>query len=107
MLENALYSILSPEGFSSILWKDSSRAAEAAELMRMTASEIREMGLIDDVLPEPEGGAQAGDGGAFAGEIKKYLVNSVKELMAEPLETLLGKRYAKLRSFGQDAVVGK
>ena len=53
------------------------------------------------------GGAQAGDGGAFAGEIKKYLVNSVKELMAEPLETLLGKRYAKLRSFGQDAVVGK
>ena len=65
------------------------------------------MGLIDDVLPEPEGGAQAGDGGAFAGEIKKYLVNSVKELMAEPLETLLGKRYAKLRSFGQDAVVGK
>lgn len=107
MLENALYSILSPEGFSSILWKDSSRAAEAAELMRMTASEIREMGLIDDVLPEPEGGAQAGDGGAFAGEIKKHLVQSVKELLAEPLENLLEKRYAKLRSFGQNAVVEK
>ena len=107
MLENALYSILSPEGFSSILWKDSSRAAEAAELMRMTASEIQEMGLIDDVIPEPEGGAQAEDGGKFAAEIKKYLIRNVNELMVEPIGSLLEKRYAKLRSFGQNAVVTK
>ena len=107
MLENALYSILSPEGFSSILWKDSSRAAEAAELMRMTASEIQEMGLIDDVIPEPEGGAQAEDGGKFAAEIKKSLIRNVNELMVEPIGSLLEKRYAKLRSFGQNAVVTK
>ncbi len=107
MLENALYSILSPEGFSSILWKDSSRAAEAAELMRMTAGEIKEMGLVDDVLPEPEGGAQAEDRGAFAKEIKQYLVGCLKELQQEPIESLLEKRYAKIRSFGQGAVKHK
>ncbi|MEA4853406.1 MAG: acetyl-CoA carboxylase carboxyltransferase subunit alpha [Christensenella sp.] len=104
MLENALYSILSPEGFSSILWKDSSRAAEAAELMRMTAPEIKEMGLIDDVLPEPPGGARSDDGGTYAREIKDYLQKTIKELMQEPLERLLDERYAKLRSFGQDCI---
>ncbi|WP_066646217.1 acetyl-CoA carboxylase carboxyltransferase subunit alpha [Christensenella timonensis] len=104
MLENALYSILSPEGFSSILWKDSSRAAEAAELMRMTAAEIKEMGLIDDVLSEPEGGAQSGDNGKFAKVIKQYLVDSIKELQKEPIDQLLQKRYDKIRSFGQDAI---
>ena len=105
MLENALYSILSPEGFSSILWKDSSRAAEAAELMRMTAAEIKEMGLVDDVLKEPEGGAQSDDNGAYAKEIKKYLSGTLKELMGEELNALLEKRYEKIRSFGQDSVV--
>jgi acetyl-CoA carboxylase carboxyl transferase subunit alpha len=104
MLENALYSILSPEGFSSILWKDASRAAEAAEFMKMTAAEIKEMNLIDDILPEPPNGAQADDKGEFAQQIKQYLVRNVRELMAEPIDVLLEKRYAKIRSFGQDAI---
>lgn len=104
MLENSLYSILSPEGFSSILWKDSSRAAEAAELMRMTAGEIKEMGLVDDVLPEPAGGAQADDNGKFAKVIGQYLADTIKELQKEPIDKLLTKRYEKIRSFGQDAV---
>lgn len=105
MLENALYSILSPEGFSSILWKDSSRAAEAAELMRMTATEIKDMGIVDDVLSEPEGGAQSDDRGGYAKEIKKYLSTALKELMSEDIDTLLNKRYEKIRSFGQESVV--
>ncbi|WP_302760090.1 acetyl-CoA carboxylase carboxyltransferase subunit alpha [Christensenella hongkongensis] len=104
MLENAVYSILSPEGFSSILWKDSSRAAEAAELMRMTAAEVKELGFIDDVIPEPEGGAQTDDKGKFARIVKKYLADAVRELQKEPIDKLLEKRYEKIRSFGQDAV---
>lgn len=107
MLENSLYSILSPEGFSSILWKDASRAAEAAELMRITAGEVKELGLIDDVLPEPEGGAQADDKGVFAKQIKQYLIDNLKELMKEPVDKLLEKRFNKIREFGQDAVVKK
>lgn len=105
MLENALYSILSPEGFSSILWKDSSRAAEAAELMRMTADEIKKMGFVDDVLKEPEDGAQSDDHGEYAKVIKKYLAQSVRELMSEDTNALLEKRYEKIRSFGQDSIV--
>ena len=59
MLENAVYSILSPEGFASILWKDAGRSGEAAELMRMTAADLLELGVADEVIPEPEGGAHS------------------------------------------------
>ena len=57
MLENAVYSILSPEGYASILWKDSSRSEEAAEMMKLTAQDLKEFGVIDDIIPEPIGGA--------------------------------------------------
>jgi acetyl-CoA carboxylase carboxyl transferase alpha subunit len=57
MLENAVYSVLSPEGFASILWKDSSRSAEACELMKLTAQDLQEFGVIDGIIPEPLGGA--------------------------------------------------
>ncbi len=107
MMENAVYSILSPEGFSSILWKDSSRAAEAAELMRMTAGEVKAMGLIDTVIKEPEGGAKTDDGGAAAQNVKKYIVKSLGEVSALPVEKLLEERYARLRAFGQEYVSGK
>ena len=58
ILENAVYSILSPEGFASILWKDAGRSEEAAELMKLTAADLKELGVADQVIPEPEGGAQ-------------------------------------------------
>jgi len=58
MLENAIYSILSPEGFSSILWKDSSKAPEAAEVMKITAKDLKGLNIIDKIIKEPEGGAQ-------------------------------------------------
>ncbi len=104
MLENSVYSILSPEGFSSILWKDSSRAEEAAQLMRMTATEVHKMGLIDTVIKEPAGGAMANDDGKAANNVKKYIVASLKEVSAQSLDVLLEKRYKRLRAFGQEYI---
>ena len=71
MAENAVYSILSPEGFASILWKDSSRAAEAAELMKMTAPELYQMGVVDKLLPEKETGGI--EGPRFKKEVLAFL----------------------------------
>ena len=106
MLENSVYSILSPEGFSSILWKDSSRAEEAAALMRMTADEVHEMGLIDDVIEEPGVGARADDEGRFAQKVENYIIRCLDELTQMPMDKLLEQRYAKLRSFGQNYIEG-
>lgn len=101
MLENAVYSILSPEGFSSILWRDASRAEEAATLMKMTAREVKALGLIDDVIDEPREGAMSDDGGAFAEKVGQYLTASLREVSAKPLDRLLDERYEKIRAFGQ------
>ena len=73
--------------------------------MRMTAAEVRDMGLVDDVIAEPEGGAQSDDGGKFAETIKAYLADSLRGLMAVPADELVRSRYAKIRSFGQDSIV--
>lgn len=104
MLENSVYSILSPEGFAAILWKDASRAPEAAELMRMPAPEVHAMGLVEDVIPEPAGGAKADDGGAFAQTVKEYLVSTLATLRNMPVDELVQARYDKLRAFGQNYV---
>lgn len=104
MLENSVYSILSPEGFAAILWKDASRAPEAAELMRMPAPEVHAMGLVDDVIPEPTDGAKADDEGAFAQIVKEYLVNTLRALREIPIDELVQARYAKFRAFGQNYV---
>lgn len=104
MLQNSVYSILSPEGFASILWKDASRAPEAAQLMRMAAPEVHAMGLVDDVIPEPAGGASASDGGEFAKTVEQYLIRTLEELSASPMESLISTRYDKFRAFGQDYV---
>ena len=91
MLENAVYAILSPEGFASILWKDASRSAEACEMMQLTAPDLLRLGVIDDIIPEPEGGAHTApfgaapsrplppppSGGAFQGERRRLLPPAV------------------------------
>ncbi len=105
MLENSVYSILSPEGFSSILWKDSSRAEEAASLMRMTADQVHKMGLIDDVIAEPRTGATTEDEGMFARYVGEYIENSLKELAKKTTTKLLDDRYKKLRAFGQEYII--
>ena len=94
MLEHSMYAILSPEGFASILWKDGSRATEAAELMKITAGELYNMGVIDKVIPEH---------GYFSSEIvemiKTNLISELEELSQLPLEQLLGNRYQRFRKF--------
>ena len=96
MLENAIYSILSPEGFASILYKDSSKAKEAAEDMKATAEDLKEFGVIDEIIEEPEGGAQE-DFKNVAENIRKYLIRNLEELRKLDVEELLEKRYKKFR----------
>lgn len=100
MLENAVYSILSPEGFASILWKDASRAKEAAEIMKITAKDLKEYEIIDKVLKEPAGGAHK-DVDKMSALIKKELIESFNTLKKQPLEELVEKRYNKFRAMGK------
>lgn len=99
MLENAVYSILSPEGFASILWKDSSRAREASEIMKITAKDLKDYGIIDKVINEPEGGAHK-DVGLVSSYIKSELTVTLLKLNNKCIEQLLDNRYNKYRSIG-------
>ena len=97
MLENAVYSILSPEGYASILWKDSSRAEEAAEKMKLTAKDLLELGVIDEVLKEPNGNAKT-DIEKMSETIKKRVIAITKELKKISVDELIEKRYQKFRA---------
>ena len=99
MLENAIFSILSPEGFASILWKDSSKAKEASEVMKLTANDLFELKIIDKVIKEPLGGINKSHHEIIE-ELKGYLDDSLKELSQFKSKTLLDKRYEKFRSIG-------
>ncbi|MFC3932392.1 acetyl-CoA carboxylase carboxyl transferase subunit alpha [Streptococcus dentapri] len=94
MLEHTIYAILSPEGFASILWKDGSRATEAAELMKLTAGELYNMDIVDKVIPEH---------GYFSSEIiammKENLIEELDNLSQLPLEELLENRYQRFRKY--------
>lgn len=97
-LENAVYSILSPEGFASILLKDSSKAQEVAEVMGITSYDLLEKGVIEKIIKEPEGGAQK-DVEKVALSIKKSLVEEVNILQSKSKEQLLEERYKRFRQF--------
>lgn len=97
MLKNSIYSILSPEGFASILWKDVSRAKEAAEIMKLTAEDLLNYHIIDDIIEEPEAGAQE-DPLACAVNIKNYIFKSLDELKKYPLDDIVNNRYKKFRN---------
>ncbi len=99
MLENAVYSILSPEGFASILYKDSSKSSEAAEKMKITASDLKEMNIIDEIISEPEGGAQ-NDINKVANSIKQYLIENLEILKKINKNDLINARYEKFRKIG-------
>lgn len=96
MLENAVYSVLSPEGFASILWKDAKKSREACEVMKMTAQDLFQSGMADKIVPEPAGGIQKDPQSVFA-VLKKELYQEVKRLSAIPKEELLEQRYRKYR----------
>lgn len=99
MLENAVYSILSPEGFASILYKDASKAPEAAEKMKITASDLKKMNIIDTIISEPEGGAQ-NDLTYVANQIKEALIKDLETLNKMSKEELQNDRYTKFRKIG-------
>jgi len=99
MLENAIYSVLSPEGFATILWKDSTKASHAAELMKITAKELKEFGIIDKSIKEPLGGAHK-DLKETAWNMKSAIETELKELMEMNTEMLLNQRYDKFRNIG-------
>ncbi len=100
MLENAIYSVISPEGCASIMWKDSNKKQQAAAALRYTAGDVKRMGCVDDVIPEPEGGTHTDP--AFAMQlVGERLARHFAELSAEPLDDLLAKRYEKIRNLAQ------
>jgi acetyl-CoA carboxylase carboxyl transferase alpha subunit/acetyl-CoA carboxylase carboxyl transferase beta subunit len=98
MLENAVYSVLSPEGFASILWKDSKRAAEASEIMQMTAPELLERGLIDGIIEEPEGGIQKDPASCYS-RMTEAIGSFLSDIGGADADELTERRYQKYRSF--------
>jgi len=99
ILENAIYSILSPEGFASILWKDSTRANEAAQIMKLTAPDLLELGVVDEIIAEAEGGMQ-NDPAMTTARIKEMLIAELAALSVTDKAVLLDARYARFRRFG-------
>lgn len=100
MLENSVYSVISPEGCASIMWRDSSKAELAAEALKITASDLLEMKLIDEIVPEPDGGAHT-DHQAAAKMLEPVLARSLAGLSQLPPERLIEQRYQKFRQMGQ------
>jgi acetyl-CoA carboxylase carboxyl transferase subunit alpha len=100
MLENSIYSVISPEGCAAILWKDSTKADRAAEGLRLTAQHLFEEGIVDKIIPEPEGGAHND-----YDQTARYLDSALSERLAEAVscsaEDRLSRRYKKLRGFGR------
>ncbi len=99
MMENAVYSVISPEGCAGILWRDGSKAAEAAEALKITAPALKKLGAVDVVVKEPAGGAQ-NDRKSACEAVKKAVLDALKSLRKLSKEELVEKRYAKLRSMG-------
>ncbi|MEG3069680.1 MAG: acetyl-CoA carboxylase carboxyltransferase subunit alpha [Candidatus Syntrophopropionicum ammoniitolerans] len=99
MQEHSIYSVITPEGYASILWKDSSQAREAAEAIRIIARDIQELGVADKIIPEPLGGAHK-DQEAAAEMLDEVLAETLDELVGIKLEDLLSQRYEKFRSIG-------
>lgn len=99
MLENTIYSVISPEGLSSILWKDSTKAVEAAKIMKLRAKDLLDLCVIDNIIDEPLGGAQR-DIEAVSNKLKKYIVNELITLSYKSKDELLDDRYDRLRSIG-------
>ena len=98
MLQNAVYSVISPEGCASILWRDGHKAAEAAEALKITSDSLLGLGIIDAVIPE--GGASKPDKAKIAANVKAAVAAALSELIALPVDELVDKRYAKIMALG-------
>ena len=99
MLENAVYSVISPEGCAGILWRDGAQAPAAAEALKITAADLKRLGAVDEIVPEPAGGAQK-DHAKTAAAVKKAVLAALAELADVPADDLVAARYAKFRAMG-------
>lgn len=99
IMENAYYSVISPEGCAAILWKHRSHAPEAAEALKLTATHLKELGLVDGIVTEPQGGAHH-DHAAAAEMLKKAIVENLDELAGQNTAKMLAARYDKFRAMG-------
>ena len=99
MLENAYYSVISPEGCAAILWKHRKHAPEAAAALKLTADDLQELGLVDGVIPEPLGGAHR-DPIAMSETLTSTIASAIESLSKIPIKKLLEERYAKFRGMG-------
>jgi acetyl-CoA carboxylase carboxyl transferase subunit alpha len=100
MMENAVYSVISPEGCAGILWRDGTKAPEAAEALKITAPDLKAIGAIDEIVKEPAGGAQKNHAAAAAA-VKKAVLAALASLADVPVDELLATRYAKLGAMGR------
>jgi len=99
VLQNAYYSVISPEGCAGILWKGAQHAEKAATALKFTSENLLKMGIVDDVIQEPLGGAHR-DHHSMAANLRSYLIKNLKTLSSLPLEELLDARYKKFRKMG-------
>src|SRR5436309_1194300 len=99
ILENAYYSVISPEACSAILWRDRKHAPEAAEALKLTAHDLMRLGVVDEIVPEPEGGAHH-DYAVASANLGNALRKNLEKLLGTPTEQLLKKRYKKFRALG-------
>ena len=102
ILENAYYSVISPEACSAILWRDRRHAAEAAEALKLTAEDLLKLGVVDEIIPEPEGGAHR-DHDLAAANLGSALRQNLQRVTETPIEQVLKKRYEKFRGLGNFA----
>jgi acetyl-CoA carboxylase carboxyl transferase subunit alpha len=100
MLQYSTYSVISPEGCASILWRSADKAAEAAQAMGITAESLNSQGLVDEIVPEPLGGAHR-EMDAMAKTLQSALISATNAICAIPLERLLEQRYNRLMNYGE------
>jgi acetyl-CoA carboxylase carboxyl transferase subunit alpha len=100
MMENSVYSVISPEGCASIMWRDASKKEIAAQALRITAPDLKELEIIDEIIPEPDGGAHT-DHDAAAGLVDEVLFKHFNELKQQPVQQLLEGRYKKFRQMAR------
>lgn len=100
ILENAYYSVISPEGCAAILWKDRTAAPDAAESLKITPEHLKKFKLVDEIIPEPTGGAH-NDPESIAKTLKKNLLKNLEEIQKKPLKKIQADRYKKFRAHGQ------
>jgi acetyl-CoA carboxylase carboxyl transferase subunit alpha len=100
ILENSFYSVISPEGCAAIMWRDATKAETAAVALKITAKDLKELGIVDEIVPEPEGGAHT-DYAAAARSLDAVLDRQLMALSNQPTKELLDARYEKFRNMGQ------